>query len=293
MRNPNELKWRDLRTGMFFIVGIGLAAYLGLVVGKNSSLFKSVTTINMVAANVGSLAENNFVSVSGKKIGTVSKMDFVNRNDSLLVLVEMRLQEEYAKIVTKDSKARIISLGILGDKYVDITTGKGKPVQEGDYIQLDESETGLASLTTAAGEAVGQINTLLNNINNGKGPLAKLLGSEEMAGDLEKTVANLKTASTELTGLAKELKSGSGLLPKLINDRKFASETEDAITNIKQVAARTDSLVQKFNSDEGTIGQLHSNPALYTNLNESLEDLDSLLTDLKKNPKRYVRFSLF
>jgi len=293
MRNPNELKWRDLRTGMFFIVGIGLAAYLGLVVGKNSSLFKSVTTINMVAGNVGSLAENNFVSVSGKKIGTVSKMDFINRNDSLLVLVQMRLQEEYAKIVTKDSKARIISLGILGDKYVDITTGKGKPVQEGDYIRLDESETGLTSLTTAAGEAVGQINTLLNNINNGKGPLAKLLGSEEMAGDLEKTVANLKTASTELTGLAKELKSGNGLLPKLINDRKFASETEDAITNIKQVAARTDSLVQKFNSDEGTIGQLHSNPALYTNLNESLEDLDSLLTDLKKNPKRYVRFSLF
>jgi len=293
MRNPNELKWRDLRTGMFFIVGIGLAAYLGLVVGKNSSLFKSVTTINMVAGNVGSLAENNFVSVSGKKIGTVSKMDFINRNDSLLVLVQMRLQEEYAKIVTKDSKARIISLGILGDKYVDITTGKGKPVQEGDYIRLDESETGLTSLTTAAGEAVGQINTLLNNINNGKGPLAKLLGSEKMAGDLEKTVANLKTASTELTGLAKELKSGNGLLPKLINDRKFASETEDAITNIKQVAARTDSLVQKFNSDEGTIGQLHSNPALYTNLNESLEDLDSLLTDLKKNPKRYVRFSLF
>ncbi|ASQ89986.1 mammalian cell entry protein [Prosthecochloris sp. GSB1] len=293
MRNPNELKWRDLRTGIFFIVGVGLAAYLGLVVGKNSSLFKSVTTINMVASNVGSLAENNFVSVSGKKIGTVSQMDFVNRNDSLLVLVQMRLQEDYAKIVTKDSKARIISLGILGDKYVDITTGKDKPVEEGDYIELDESETGLASLTAAAGEAVGQINTLLNNINNGKGPLAKLLGSEEMAGDLEKTVANLKTASTELTGLARDLKSGSGLLPKLINDRKFASETEHAITNIKQVAARTDSLVQKLNSDEGTIGQLHSNPALYTNLNESLENLDSLLTDLKKNPKRYVRFSLF
>lgn len=293
MKNPNTLNWSDLTTGIFFVIGLGLAAYIGLVVGKNSSLFKGVTRIQMVAHNVGSLKENNFVSVSGKKIGTVSKMDFINRNDSLYVLVEMRLQEEFAPIVTKDSKARIISLGILGDKYVDITTGTGKPVEEGDIIELDESETGLDNLTAAAGEAIGQINTLLDNINNGKGPLAKLLGSEEMAGDLETTINNLKTVSAELTVFTRELQSGNGLLPKLINDKDFASQTEDTIINIKQVAARTDSLVQKLNSDEGTIGQLHSNPALYSNLNESLADLDSLLIDLKKNPKRYVRFSLF
>lgn len=293
MKNPNTLNWSDLTTGIFFVIGLGLAAYIGLVVGKNSSLFKGVTRIQMVAHNVGSLKENNFVSVSGKKIGTVSKMDFINRNDSLYVLVEMRLQEEFAPIVTKDSKARIISLGILGDKYVDITTGTGEPVEEGDVIELDESETGLDNLTAAAGEAIGQINTLLDNINNGKGPLAKLLGSEEMAGDLETTINNLKTVSAELTVFTRELQSGNGLLPKLINDKDFASQTEDTIINIKQVAARTDSLVQKLNSDEGTIGQLHSNPALYSNLNESLADLDSLLIDLKKNPKRYVRFSLF
>lgn len=293
MKNPNTLKWRDLTTGIFFVIGLGLAAYIGLVVGKNSSLFKSVTTIKMVAQNVGSLKENNFVSVSGKKIGIVSQLDFINRSDSLYVLVEMRLQEEFAPIVTKDSKARIIALGILGDKYVDITTGTGKQVEEGDFITLDESESGLDNLTSSAAEAVGQINTLLDNINNGKGPLAKLLGSEEMASDLEKTMNNLKTASAELTVLASEVKNGKGLLPKLINDKEFASETENTITNIKQVAARADSLVQKLNSEEGTIGQLHSNPALYSNLNESLEALDSLLIDLKENPKRYVRFSLF
>ncbi len=293
MKNPNTLKWSDLKTGIFFVIGLGFAAYLGLVVGKNSSLFTGVTKIHMLAHNVGSLKENNFVSVSGKKIGIVSKMDFINRSDSLYVLVEMRLNDEFATIITKDSKARIISLGILGDKYVDITTGTGKPIEEGDVIELDESETGLANLTSAAGEAIGQINTLLANINNGKGPLAKLLGSEEMAGDLEKTINNLKTASAELTVFAHELQHGSGLLPKLITDKDFASETEDAITSLKQVAARTDSLVQKLNSEEGTIGQLHSNPALYTNLNKSLADLDSLLIDLKENPERYIRFSVF
>ena len=49
----------------------------------------------------------------------------------------------------------------------------------------------------------------------------------------------------------------------------------------------------KLESDKGTFGQLHSNPALYNNLNETLSSLDSLLVDLKKNPKRYVKFSVF
>ena len=64
MRNPNALKWSDLRTGIFFLLGLGFAAYLGLVVGKNSSLFTGVTTIKVLSQDVQGLAENNFVSVS-------------------------------------------------------------------------------------------------------------------------------------------------------------------------------------------------------------------------------------
>jgi len=67
MKNPNALKWSDLRTGIFFIFGIGFAAYLGLVIGKNSNLFSGVTTVKILSRDVQSLAENNFVSVSGKK----------------------------------------------------------------------------------------------------------------------------------------------------------------------------------------------------------------------------------
>ncbi len=293
MRNPNTLKWTDVKTGIFFVIGMGLAAYLGLVVGKNSSLFKSETIINMLATDVESLAENNFVSVSGKKIGTVSSLEFVEQNDSLFVLIQMKLQNDFAGIVTKDSKASIQSLGILGDKYIDITTGSGKPVENGDYITIEAAEGGMASLMANAGKALNQIDELLSKVNEGDGPLAKLLGSEDMASELEQTVSNLKTVSLELTSFTRELNDGSGLLPQLMNDEDLAGKVRNAVVSFNAVASRTDSLIQKLNSDSGTIGQLHSNPALYSNLNESLESLDSLLIDLKDNPKRYVRFSLF
>lgn len=293
MRNPNTLKWSDLKTGIFFVIGLGLAAYLGLVVGKNSSLFKSQTTIRMLATDVESLAENNFVSVSGKKIGTVSDLHFVEQNDSLYIEIEMKLQNDYAPIVTKDSRASIKSLGILGDKYIDITTGSGKPVENGDFITIQAAEGGIASLTDNAGKTLAQINTLLDDINNGKGPLGRLIGSEEMANELQQSITNLQTVSEELSGFSHELNNGNGLLQQMISDEEFATGIKGTFENISTLATRTDSLIQKLNSTEGTIGQLHSNPELYTNLNQSLQALDSLLVDLRDNPNRYVQFSLF
>lgn len=292
MKNPNALKWSDLRTGIFFLLGLGFAAYLGLVVGKNSSLFTGVTTIKVLSRDVQGLAENNFVSVSGKKIGTVSKLDFVTNNDSLYVVAELRLRNEFAVLVTKDAKATIRSLGVLGDKYVDIITGKGPQVKNGDFIALD-AEDGMAELTGGANRALAKINLLLDKINSGKGVAGRLVSDEKMGTELAETVSSLKSTSAELSALSRKASSGSGLLPKLINDGELAKNTEETVSRLNKAAEKTEALMAKLESDQGTFGQLHSNPALYNNLNQTLSSLDSVLVDLKKNPKRYVKFSVF
>lgn len=292
MKNPNTLKWSDLKTGIFFLLGLGFTAYLGLVISKNSSLFTGTTTVKILSRDVQGLAENNFVSVSGKKIGTVSKLDFVNEHDSLFVVAELRLRNEYASLVTKDAKAEIRSLGVLGDKYVDITTGNGKPVQNGDFIAL-ETKDGVGELTGNATKMLVKINELLDKINSGKGVAGKLISDEKTGTEFTETLSSLKTASAELAALSRKASNGNGLLPKLINDGKFAKNTEETMIHLNQAAEKTESLMAKLESDRGTFGQLHSNPELYNNLTETLSSLDSLLIDVRKNPKRYVKFSVF
>jgi phospholipid/cholesterol/gamma-HCH transport system substrate-binding protein len=292
MKNPNALKWSDLRTGIFFVVGIGFAAWLGLAIGKNTNLFSGVRTVKILSRDVQGLAENNFVSVSGKKIGTVSKMNFVTSHDSLFVVAELKLKEEYAVLVTKDAKATIKSLGILGDKYVDITTGNGAIVKDGDFITL-ETESGMANLTGSANKTFEKINDLLDHLNNGKGMAGKLLTDEKMGRELAETVSSLKTTSAELSTLSKKASHGEGLLPKLLNDKSMATHTAETIERLNQTASKTESLITKLNNEKGTLGQLSSNPALYNNLTRTLSSLDSLIVDLKSHPKRYVKFSLF
>ncbi|MEI7695146.1 MAG: MlaD family protein [Chlorobium sp.] len=292
MKNPNALKWSDLKTGIFFVFGIGFAAWLGLVIGKNTNLFSGVTTIKILSRDVQGLAENNFVSVSGKKIGIVSKMNFVTRHDSLFVVADLKLKQEFATLVTKDARATIKSLGVLGDKYVDIATGKGNAVKNGDYITL-VSEDGMANLTSNASKAFDKINQLLENLNNGKGMAGKLLSDEKMGNELAETVTSLKNTSDELAKLSQKASRGDGLLPKLLNDKSMAKNTTQTIERLNLAAQKTESLMTKLNNDKGTLGQLSTNPALYNNLTRTLSSLDSVLVDLKANPKRYVKLSLF
>jgi len=292
MKNPNALQWGDLKTGIFFVLGIAFAAWLGLAIGKNTNMFSGVTTIRILARDVQGLAENNFVSVSGKKIGTVSKMNFVTQHDSLFVVTELKLKKEFSPLVTKDAKATIKSLGVLGDKYVDISTGKGAPIKEGDFIAL-ESDGGMANLTGTATKAFDKINELLDHLNNGKGMAGKLLTDEKMGKELAETVSSLKTTSAELSKISQKASRGEGLLPKLLNDKAMAKNTGETIERLNQTALKTESLMNKLNNDKGTLGQLSSNPALYNNLSQTLASLDSLLVDLKSHPKRYVKFSLF
>jgi len=292
MRNLKELKWSDLKTGIFFLLGLGFAAYLGLVIGRNTSVFTGVTTIKIMTENVNGLAENNFVAVAGKKIGTVSSLNFATENDSLFVVANLKLQNEYANLVTKDSKASIRSLGVLGDKYVDIKAGTGQPVKEGDFIQL-VPEDGLSALTDNAKNTIEKLNTLLDKLNNGDGPAGRLISDKQMGEDLQKTVANLRKSSEELNSVAGQISHGNGLLSKLLHDKSLAEDTEQTIANLKKASAETETLLKQLNEGKGSLGKLNSDPALYDNLSATLVSLDSLLTDLKRKPNRYVRFTLF
>lgn len=292
MRNLKELKWSDLKTGIFFVLGLGFAAYLGLVIGKNTSVFSGVTTIRIMTKNVDGLTENNFVAIAGKKIGTVGKLDFTNRNDSLYVIADLKLRNEYANLVTSDAVASIRSLGVLGDKYVDITAGTGPPVKEGDYIRLQTDE-GLAGLASNAKSTIEKLNTVLDKLNNGDGPAGRLISDKKMGDDLGKTVANLRKSSDELTKVSTSMSSGKGLLPKLINDKSLADNTTQTIESLRRTSEETENFMKSLNNDKGLISRLKSDTTLYDNLNHSLVSLDSLLTNMKSKPGRYVRFTLF
>ena len=65
------------------------------------------------------------------------------------------------------------------------------------------------------------------------------------------------------------------------------------MAQVNQTLSNVQELTAKLNSKDGTLGLLMNDDRLYFDLHNTVHSADSLLTDLKAHPKRYVHFSLF
>ena len=305
--------WRNLRTGILFIGGILLAAALGLIIGKNSNLLTRHDAAYLFMTDIRGLSEGNMVAISGKKIGVVQSMDFAFRNDTAGVVVSLDLVHDYFHMITTDSRAVIRALGVLGDKYVDVTLGHSpEHLQGGEYLPVI-AEPGLEELTASALATMNTIQDVSSKINKGEGTIGKLITTSELNDRLVATAANLESLSVALT-------HGTGLLPRLLNDREMGQHASSLLANLSDVTAAVrsgkgtlgklivddslyasldhvmrgaDSLVTRLQSPESSVGRLAHDDGMYRHLDHSIISLDSLLMDLQRNPGRYVRISIF
>jgi phospholipid/cholesterol/gamma-HCH transport system substrate-binding protein len=72
--------------------------------------------------------------------------------------------------------------------------------------------------------------------------------------------------------------------------------TDPALFNqLKSLTDRLDLLAKRLNDGEGSLGQLLKDRQLYENMNGAVNDVRSLIVEIKKDPKRYlnVRISIF
>ncbi|MBX2991371.1 MAG: MCE family protein [Bacteroidetes bacterium] len=305
--------WRNLRTGILFVAGLILAGILGLVIGKNTNILTRHDTAYLFISSIKGLSEGNMVAVSGKKIGVVKSMDFSTRNDTTGVLVTLDITRNYFGLITSDSKATIKALGVLGDKFVDITLGQSKQMlPEGGFLDV-VAEPGLEDLIASAIQTMDTIQVISQKISKGEGTIGRLITSTELNDKLLKTAANVEAMTKQLT-------SGEGLAARLINDKQMAGHVSSLITNLSDVTTslkegkgtlgklivdesfynnlssvirRSDSLFSRLNDPSNSLGKLTNDDELYRHIDHSILSLDSLLMDFKQNPGRYVKVSVF
>ena len=164
------------------------------------------------------------------------------------------------------------SLAAAADDVVqNLNRGKGT------LGKLLNDETAYRSLQ----ESLDHMATLTRRINAGEGSLGKLLKDEEFAKTLTSATGNFD----KITG---GLERGEGSMGKLLKDEALYKRL-DAVTT------RLDTLLARLNDGQGTAGQLLQDKKLYENMNGAVADMRSLLTEIKKDPKKYlnVKVSIF
>ena len=129
--------------------------------------------------------------------------------------------------------------------------------------------------------SLDNLNAITRRMNAGEGSLGKLLHDEALA-------KSLTSASSNFNAVTERLSKGQGTAGKLLTDAELYNR-------LNTVATRLDDLTKRLNEGEGTAGRLLRDRQLYENMNNVVGELRALVTDIRKDPRKYltVRVSIF
>ncbi len=129
----------EILVGIFVLASIFAAVVMSLkVAGLVLDSASEAYTVHAKFENIGSLKMRAPVRIGGVLVGRVEKIDL--DPESLLAVVDIAIKSEYNKI-SSDSKASILTSGIIGEQYIGITPGfydedlGSTYLKDGDFIQ--------------------------------------------------------------------------------------------------------------------------------------------------------------
>lgn len=316
-----KIRWSNLKVGIVVLIGLVIFVFIVSIVGTEQNIFASTYELKLFMPNVRGLVEGAMVTLGGLKIGYVTGMAFVTRGDTTGVDITMKVLTKYAHSITDSSVAQIKTIGLLGDRYVDISIGResegqlapGSQVPLLETFDLEAAGPQLDRTLQDFSELVSNAKHLTAKINSGEGSVGRLVAEPGLARDLERFVASMNR-------IAATIESGKGALGKMVADDRLSEDLSSVAGNLRAVtdqlrkgqgtagklimedslhrslssfSARADSLMARAGADSSNVSKLISDPEFYERVSKMLRDLDLLLLDLKENPDRYVKVSVF
>jgi phospholipid/cholesterol/gamma-HCH transport system substrate-binding protein len=218
------------------------------------------------------------------------------RNDLQNIVVLMQIRQEYRDWIRLDSHISLGSVGLLGDKYVDISLGRSsdRPQvvkdrikgfwgdREIDVVEITgRTQTGYQELVTGANDILANFQTLSSKIQDivgrfeaGEGTVGKLINDPSFYNNLNATVVAAKGTVNNASELMQEIRVGAGTLPLLLRERTIFDKIEGSFT-------RLENILTEIEKGQGSAAKLINNPELYDNADRAMASLLSFTQRLE------------
>ncbi len=252
---PSNSTSKQVRLGLFVVVGVGCLLVILYLLGRQQNLFQRSLPVQADFRNVAGLLTGNNVRLGGITVGTVKKITILN---DTTVRVTMKLNQDVQPFVRRNAVASVGTDGLVGNTIINLTAGPGAapPVQAGDVLRTHEQnslDAMLATLDVSNKNLVGittGLRQVTDKLNNSKA-LWQLLGNEQLPADVSRSLRNAAAAAVQLNGAAADVRQltqgvrrGRGPLGYLFTDKAFAGQFGHAA---RQLAGTTDTLAATLN----------------------------------------------
>lgn len=295
MAQRKQLTWTELRVGIFVLIAMVILAITTLYV-TGADLLSAKYRLRTYLPEVEGLKTGAPVRLDGVQIGNVDSIRMnpapKNRNENIEVV--MRIDRDFQKEIRVDSRASLITEGLLGNRYVTIERGfLGDPLQT-DAIVPGKEEASAKLIVERGAELVQNLNALsgtarevIEAVQQGRGTLGRMLTDDEAYNRLNDSLGRVQA-------LIAKTQAGENSVGRLL-------ASDELYRKIDNTATRLQTITADVQAQKGSLGRFIYDPSLYDRANslvsrggtviDNLEAGKGTLGKLYKDEKLYDKWT--
>jgi phospholipid/cholesterol/gamma-HCH transport system substrate-binding protein len=287
----------EAKVGLLVLLGSIILLYMTFAVGKYEFGEKKGYTIEAVFDSVAGLDAQAAVRMAGVKIGAVESVTLEDSRAKLILRINPSVK------IRRGSQAVIKTLGLLGEKYVEIvppdriydrTPGdqeRAGVYEGGERIEITASPSDVDRL-------ISQLSGIADDVKQVTASLRQVFGTErgeksmeDILADLRQTTANIKEFSyalrsdgSELAMRLNELASSlQGVVDENRDNLKVTMENvREASKSAEMALASIEDAARKIDRGEGTLGKLVNDDSMYNNIDTAAKGISDYTSRVER-----------
>jgi len=291
----------ELKVGLLVLVGAAIIIF-GIYLAKGYRYGQKFYPVAVQFPEVGALAPGDPVAISGVNKGKVQEMTLSSGG----VLVRLDIASDVE--LKNDASFIVKNIGLMGERFVAVKTGTAA-------AKLDLSRPALGSFDAGIPEVMGMMGEVIVRMNDLVGLLQRTVISPQTLDRFSETISSLQNITSRLndaTGknlpkvdsavndfavLARNLRVGLNRNQAYIDTGAVNFDAASRrllamLTDMEEASGRLRSFAQDLEQSEGSLQMLIQDRRLYDDLRRTAKNLDSLVNDVRDNPKKYINFSV-
>ncbi|WP_392437302.1 MlaD family protein [Cruoricaptor ignavus] len=306
---------KELKAGLIAVLSIlGFVFMYRFMSGKH--IFSTDDVYYAKFDNVEGLSQSSPVSINGMKVGQVEEITpITDKANRLFFILKLRINDDFK--FARNSTVEVFEPGFMAGKEMRINLGTGSLMaKDGDTLAGHIKSSALNDLSTQLEPVKDQFQVVMANLDSlliSTNQVVDARNREEirqLLQNMNRAVASFETAgsgaNTLFTNNDPRLQqvldnaSLATLSARTALDRYYRVADEidvqklnRTIDQLSVTSEKLNNVVTNIQQGNGSLGKLAYDEELYQNLNRTSNHLDSLILDVKRNPKRYVNFSVF
>ena len=300
---------KEISIGISVIVAI-LILIFGIDFLKGINLFRPAHFYIAYYENVDGLEVSAPVKVNGFKVGQVREINFDYSHPGKSEVV-MALNKN---LMIPEGSVAVIKSSLMGEGYIEIDlTESSAMIPVGGEVNTRQGGGLLDGVTD---ELVPKVTLTLNTVDSLLNNLNKVVGDPALQASvvkLEGITENVLVASHGLNNLLNKdmpqiMRSADGVVASFGstmvkidtisgNLEVFTRELKNlplaqTLKSVNETVGNLEEFSRQLKNPNSTLGMLMNDPELYHRINTIAADVDSLIVDIKRNPKRYISIKL-